>query len=128
MNRARIVIVLVTLTVLTSSLAGTFFTRGVMEYLPFLQAKSGSWTGAYVPPGIVDQRPWQTAATLAALAQSAEEKELARDAERIADHEVDQAFSQSLRQASLEKPNLSAKGLALQHRGTDLQQSVKKDH
>jgi hypothetical protein len=28
-------------------------------------------TGAYVPLGIVDQRPWQTAATLAALAQSA---------------------------------------------------------
>jgi len=57
----------------------------------------------------VDQRPWQTAATLAALAQSSEERELARDAERLADHEIDQAFSQSLRQASLEKPNLSAK-------------------
>ncbi len=127
MNRARIVIVLVTLTVLTATLAGTFLTRGVMEYLPFLQAKSGSWTGAYVPPGIVDQRPWQTAATLAALAQSAEEKELARDAERIADHEVDQAFSQSLRQASLAKPNLSGKALALQQRVADLQQTVKTD-
>jgi hypothetical protein len=98
-----------------------------MAYLPFLQARKGSWTGAYVPPGVVDQRPWQTAATLAALAQSAEERELAREAERLADHEVDQAFSQSLRQASLEKPNLSGKALALQQRVTELQETIKND-
>jgi hypothetical protein len=70
-----------------------------MEYLPFLQAKKGNWTGEYVSHGMVDQRPWQTAATLADMAQSAEERELAREAERLADHEVDQAFSQSLRRA-----------------------------
>jgi len=75
----------------------------------------------------VDQRPWQTAATLAALAQSAEERKIARDAERLADHEVDQAFSQSLRQASLAKPNLTGKALALQQRVTELQQTLKKD-
>src|ERR1700733_5810774 len=107
-------IVLIMLIVLAITLAGAFLTHCVRPYLPFLQPKEGNWTGAYVAHGIVDQRPWQTAATLAALAQSAEERELARDAERIADHEVDQAFAQALRQASLEKPNLSAKGLALQ--------------
>src|ERR1700722_20074497 len=127
MNRTRNVIVLITLTVLTTTLAGTFSTRGVMEYLPFLQPKNGSWTGAYVPPGIVDQRPWQTAATLAALAQSDEEKQLAQEAERLADHEVDQAFSQSLRQASLEKPALSGKALALQQRVAELQQTINND-
>jgi small-conductance mechanosensitive channel len=127
MNRARMVIVLVMLIMLAVTLAGAFLTRGVMAYLPFLQARKGDWTGAYVPPGVVDQRPWQTAATLAALAQSAEEKELAREAERIADHEVDQAFSQSLRQASLEKPNLSGKALALQKRVTELQETIKND-
>jgi len=115
------------LTVLAITLAGVFMTRGVMEYLPFLQARKGSWTGAYVPLGIVDQRPWQTAATLAALAQSAEERKLARDAERLADHEVDQAFSQSLRQASLAKPNLSGKALALQQRVSQLQETIKND-
>src|SRR5713101_10119100 len=62
-----------------------------------------------------------------ALAQSAEERELAREAERLADHEVDQAFSQSLRQASLEKPNLSGKALALQQRVTQLQETIKND-
>jgi small-conductance mechanosensitive channel len=127
MNRSRRVIVLVMLIVLAVTLAGAFMTRGVMEYLPFLQARKGSWTGAYVALGVVDQRPWQTAATLAALAQSAEERKLARDAERLADHEVDQAFSQSLRQASLAKPNLSGKALALQQRVTELQQTIKND-
>jgi small-conductance mechanosensitive channel len=127
LNRARVVILLIMLIVLAITLAGAFLTRGVMAYLPFLQARKGEWTGAYVPRGVVDQRPWQTAATLAALAQSAEERELARDAERLADHEVDQAFSQSLRQASLEKPNLSGKALALQQRITDLQETVKND-
>ena len=80
MNRARMVIVLILLIVLAITLAGAFLTRGVMTYLPFLQARKGNWTGAYVPRGLVDQRPWQTAATLAVLAESAEEKELARDA------------------------------------------------
>src|SRR5882672_1895419 len=127
MNRARLVIMLIMLIVLAVTLAGAFLTRGVMAYLPFLQARKGSWTGVYVPPGVVDQRPWQTAATLAALAQSAEERELAREAERLADHEIDQAFSQSLRQASLEKPNLSAKALALQQRVTELQETVNND-
>ena len=127
MNRTRIVTVLIILIVLVAALAGAFLTRGVMSYLPFLQAKKGNWTGAYVPLGIVDQRPWQTATTLAALAQSAEETELAREAERLAGHEVDQAFSQSLRQASLDRPKLSRKALELQQRITDLEKMIKSD-
>jgi hypothetical protein len=127
MNRARMVILLMLLVLLAITLEGAFLTRGVMTYLPFLQARTGNWTGAYVPHGVVDQRPWQTAATLAALAQSAEENELAREAERLADHEVDQAFSQSLRQASLSKPNLSGKALALQQRVDELEETIKND-
>lgn len=127
MTRARKLTIAILLAVLSAALAGTFLTRGVMEYLPFLQAKKGNWTGEYVSRGIVDQRPWQTAATLAGMAQSAEEREFAREAERLADHEVDQAFSQSLRQASLEKPKLTGKALALQQRVTDLQATLKSD-
>jgi small-conductance mechanosensitive channel len=126
-SRSRRVIVLIMLCVLAVTVAGVYMTRGVMAYLPFLQARKGSWTGAYVPPGIVDQRPWQTAATLAALAQSSEEKRLARDAERLADHEVDQAFAQSLRQASLAQPTLSEKALILQKRVKELQETVRQD-
>ena len=127
MNRTRILTALIILAALVIALKGAFMTRGVMAYLPFLQAKKGNWTGAYVPLGIVDQRPWQTAATLAALAQSAEEKELAREAERLADHQVDQAFSQSLRQVSLDKPKLSSKALALQQRIAELEKTIKSD-
>jgi len=127
MTRVRKVTIAILLVVLSTALAGTFLTRGVMEYLPFLQAKKGNWTGEYVSHGIVDQRPWQTAATLADMAQSAEEREFAREAERLADHEVDQAFSQSLRQASLEKPKLGGKALALQQRVTELQTIVMSD-
>jgi small-conductance mechanosensitive channel len=127
MNRARLVIVLLILIVLAGALAGAFLTRGVMADLPFLHARKGDWTGAYVAPGVVDQRPWQTAATLAALAQSAEERKIAREAERLADHEVDQAFSQSLRQASVDKPTLSSKAMALQQRVAELQETIKND-
>jgi hypothetical protein len=127
MNRYRRVIVLILLIVLIAALTGAFMTNGVMAYLPFLQARKGNWTGAYVPLGMVDQRPWQTAATLAPLAQSAEEKKLGREAERLADHEVDQAFSQSLRQAALAKPTLSGKALALQQRVNELQETIRSD-
>jgi len=115
------------LSVLAATSAGVFLTRGVMAYLPFLQARKGNWAGEYVARGVVDQRPWQTAAALSALAQSAEEKEFAREAERLADHEVDQAFSQSLRQASLEKPQLTGRALELQQRVTRLQETIKSD-
>jgi hypothetical protein len=127
MNRARKVAIVILLIVLAIASGALFFTRGVMEYLPFLQAKKGNWTGDYVARGVVDQRPWQTAATLAALAQSAEEKEFAREAERLADHTVDQAFSQSLQQASLEKPQLNEKALELQRRVNKLQETVRND-
>lgn len=46
MNRSRGVIVLILLIVLAITLAGAFMTRGVMEYLPFLQPKKGNWSGA----------------------------------------------------------------------------------
>lgn len=127
MTRARKLAIAIFLVVLGITLTGSFMTRGVMEYLPFLQAQKGNWTGEYVSHGIVDQRPWQTAATLAGMAQSAEERELAREAERLADHEVDQAFSQSLRQASLAKPKLTGRALALQQRVTELEATVKGD-
>jgi small-conductance mechanosensitive channel len=98
-----------------------------MEHLPFLHGQKTGWGGTVVPRGIVDQRPWQTSATLAALAESAEEREFAREAERLADHEVDQAFAQSLRQANSETRELKGESLVLQQRVTELQQTIKED-
>ena len=127
MTRARKIAVAVSLALLTLGLIGSFVTQGVMEHLPFLHGQKAGWSDVVIPHGIVDQRPWQTAATLATLAVSTEERELAREAERLADHEVDQAFSQSLRQASLETRELKGEALALQQRVTELQQTVTED-
>ncbi|HMH13160.1 MAG TPA: hypothetical protein VK578_08640 [Edaphobacter sp.] len=47
--------------------------------------------------------------------------------ERLADYEVDQAFAQSLRQATAETKELKGDTLKLQHRVIGLQQTVKED-
>jgi small-conductance mechanosensitive channel len=127
MSHVRKVGIVVATAVLVLCLVGAFMTRGVMEHLPFLHGQPSGWSGVPIRHGIVDQRPWQTAQTLAALAESAEERELAREAERLADHEVDQAFAQSLRQASAEPRELKGEALALQKRVADLQVTVKED-
>jgi len=78
---------------------------------------------------VVDLRPWQTAETLAALAVTAEEKDSARDAQRLADHDVDQAFAVALRQANLraEHRTLTTDTLPLSQRVQQLQQVVTQD-
>jgi small-conductance mechanosensitive channel len=127
MNRAHKIAAGLSLGVLILCVVGLFTTQGVMEHLPFLHSQKAGWNAAPPSYGIVDQRPWQTAKTLAALAVSAEELAYAREAERLADHEVDQNFAQSLRQASAETRDLTGAGLALQQRVTQLQQTVKED-
>lgn len=127
MNRGHKITAAVSLAVVVLCLVGSFMTRGVMEHLPFLHGQGKGWNAVPRPTGIVDQRPWTTAKTLAPLAVSAEELEYAREAGRLADHEVDQAFAQSLRQASAETRELTGEALALQQRVTELQQTVKED-
>jgi small-conductance mechanosensitive channel len=127
MSHVRKVGIGVAAAVLVLCVVGAFMTRGVMEHLPFLHGQRSGWSGVPIRHGIVDQRPWQTAQTLAEQAVSAEERELAREAERLADHEVDQAFAQSLRQASAEPRELKGEALALQKRVADLQATVKDD-
>jgi small-conductance mechanosensitive channel len=127
MNRAHKIAVAVSLAVLLLCLLGSFMTRGVMENLPFLHVQKAGWNAIPRPYGIVDQRPWSTTRTLTALAASAEELQLAREAERLADHEVDQNFAQSLRQASAETRDLTGEALTLQQRVTELQQTVAED-
>jgi small-conductance mechanosensitive channel len=78
-------------------------------------------------PGLVDQRPWQTVAALAPLAVSAEEKADALEAERLADHEVDQAFAMALRQADMQTRVLTGPALELQQKVNALSDTVKED-
>jgi small-conductance mechanosensitive channel len=104
-------------------------TRGAMENLSFLRQKRGGSGFGMGKKALVDVSPWQTAQALAALAVTSEEIERARDAERLADHEVDQAFASALRQARLQAEHLQLTGdaLALSKRVTQLQELVAQD-
>jgi len=109
---------------LLAALLGLFLTRGSMANLPSLRNRSGARNSI---DSLVDQSPWQTVEALAPLAVSADEKRLARQAERLADHEVDQAFAQSLRQASVDTHALTGNALVIQQKVTALQTVVKDD-
>jgi small-conductance mechanosensitive channel len=104
-------------------LVAAYWTRGAMAHMPFLQQGSSPGTAG----NLVDQRPWQTIESLAPLAVSAEEQSLAREAERLADHEVDQAFAFALRRAALQTRVLTGDALAMQQKITQLQALVKED-
>jgi small-conductance mechanosensitive channel len=97
-----------------------------MMHLP---GRAQGRTSAGARKTIVDLSPWQTAQALAALAVTAEENQYARDAERLADHEVDQAFAAALRQATIQAQNrkLTGDALALSKRIDQLQQLVNQD-
>jgi small-conductance mechanosensitive channel len=58
---------------------------------------------------LVDERPLPTARGLASLAITAEEQRLAQEAVRIADHEVDLAFADELRQAAEQRSDQDPK-------------------
>jgi small-conductance mechanosensitive channel len=123
MTKRRMVIVGIPAAVLVVCTVATFLTRGAMENLPFLHRRDVATAGS----GLVDQRPWQTVAALAPLATSAEERQLAREAERLADHEVDQAFAMALRQTAMESRVLTGAALVLQTRMNGLGELVKED-
>ena len=65
---------------------------------------------------VVDQTPLKIAQQLAPLATLPGEKELAAEAIRLTDHEVDIAFTAALRDAALHPPALSAEAKEIQAR------------
>src|ERR1700677_794591 len=104
-------------------LTAVWWTRGAMTHMPFLRGKGGAAT----QNTLVDQRPWQTIESLAPLAVSAEEQSFAREAERLADHDVDQAFALALREAALQSRTLTGDALTAQQKVAQLQALVKED-
>ncbi len=127
MNRAQKIAAAVSLAVLVLCLLGSFLIRGVLKNVPFLHGQEADWRLDSRPDEIVDQRPWSTAKTLTTLAASAEELQLGREAEQLADHEVNQNFAESLRQAGAETRELTGEASTLQQRVTELQQTVEKE-
>ncbi len=124
--KPRLISLLVLGALLILCLVFAWTTRDAMRNLPSVtnRLKRG---GAAQP--LVDQTPWQTASALAPLAVSAEEIQYAREAERLADHSVDQAFASALLEAALKAQHrtLTGQALALSRKVTQLQQAVAQD-
>jgi small-conductance mechanosensitive channel len=68
------------------------------------QRSGGAGSAPATRPRLVDMRPLLTARRLAALVTTPEEQELARQAERLADHSVDLAFAEAMRQVMDDQP------------------------
>lgn len=102
-------------------------TNDVMGNLPFLKQAARKVAPTGEQKMLVDETPWKTAQELAALAVTQEERVYARQAERLADQEVDQAFATALRQASLEQRRLTGAALDLQAKVTQMDGVVKSD-
>ncbi len=127
MNRARLITLVVLVAIFVLCIAFSWTTRDAMSNLPFLGAYKRALSRFGTEKTIVDQSPLQTSQALAALAVSTEERQYAREAERLADHEVDQAFASALRQANMQRPVLSPEAQAIAEKTAQLQDTVKAD-
>src|SRR5229473_1284306 len=76
---------------------------------------------------LVDQSPLKTAQQLAQLATSPEERPLAEEALRLADHEVDLAFAAALRDAAENPPELSPEAKEIEVRLQKAQKLLQRD-
>ncbi|HKO11234.1 MAG TPA: mechanosensitive ion channel domain-containing protein [Acidobacteriaceae bacterium] len=122
-SRTRYVLIAALSSTLILCLIISWTTRGVVSNAAGLhQANADGST-------IVDVGPWETAQALSSLAVTAEEQDYARQAEHLADHDVDQAFAAALRSAQLQMRHapLSGKTLAIQQRIAQLKQEVLQD-
>jgi small-conductance mechanosensitive channel len=124
-GRTRLIVLSSLAVLLVLCIVLLWTTSGAMSFLK----NNGGAVSKGAQQSLVDQQPWQTAQALAPLAVTAEEKEYARDAERLADHEVDQAFAAALRQARLEtqRRTLTGDALALSQKVTQLEQLKQQD-
>jgi small-conductance mechanosensitive channel len=129
LGSTRLVILFALLMALAACLVFAWLTRGAMANFSFLNNQRTGIGASASKKTIVDLSPWQTAEALAPLAVTAEEKEFAHDAQRLADHDVDRAFASALRQAMLQAQHttLSGDALALSQKVAQLQQLIKQD-
>ena len=125
LDKTRLALFITLLALLTVCVIFLWATRGAMNVL---HGKGGASNSAG-ESSLVDLHPWQTAQALAPLAVSSEENGYAREAERLADHEVDQAFAAALRRARLatQRRTLTGDALVLSQKVTQLEQLAKQD-
>src|SRR5215469_16287720 len=118
---------IVLLLLMAAAVLGLFWTRELPQ--PEEAAGPGKKPVAVKVPAraLVDQRPLQTARRMAAAAAMPEEQVLAHEAEKVADHEVDLSFFDSLRTAQENPPPLSPEAKQIADRKAKAAQTVKDD-
>jgi len=79
------------------------------------------------PLPLVDERPLRTARSLSTLADTAEEQQILHDALKVGDHEVDLAFSDALRRATDNPPQLTEESKQLLARKSQAAAAVSAD-
>lgn len=125
------IIPIVLLLLLAAAIVGIVWTRELPAANEDATATTGKGLlGRKAPPtrrGLVDQRPLLTAKRMAALAGTPEEKTLAHEAEKTADHEVDLAFYDALRSAEENPPKLSPEAKQIEERKNKAEQALKDD-
>ena len=114
-------VVLVVLVI--GTVVGLFLTSGGQSVLPSRASRNGSQQ----PAAVVDQKPLQTARKLSALAATPEERDLAHEALRVADYEVDLAFADALREAREHPPEPTPEQRDLMVRNFKAESVVKTD-
>jgi small-conductance mechanosensitive channel len=114
-------IIICLLVLIGAGVTGLIFTRDQGETVAS-SPKNGTHRIQYV-----DQSPLRTARTLAAAASGRDEQRLAREALRLADHEVDLAFAVALRQAAQERTDASPQVRTLYDRVKKTEAVVKAD-
>lgn len=92
---------------------------------PPSRGKGNNPAAAQAP--LVDQWPLKTAQQLAQLATSPEERPLAQEALRLADHEVDLAFAAALRDAVENPPELTVEAKEIEARLQKAQKLLQRD-
>jgi small-conductance mechanosensitive channel len=125
LSRGRLISLFVLSGLLVVCVAFSWITRDAMAHLPFLKGQQSQRGSGQTT--VVDLHSWQIAQALAPLAVSKEEEEYAHEAERLADHEVNQVFATSLRQASTQRLSPTGEALELSQKVAQLQQAVKED-
>jgi small-conductance mechanosensitive channel len=126
LGRGRLFFLLVLSALLAACLFFLWMTRDAMAHLSFLRNQPGTPV-AKRDANIVDLRPWQIIQALAPLAVTSEELEFAHEAERLADHDVNQAFAAALREASQQRPAVSGEAKELAQKVARLQRTLQED-
>jgi small-conductance mechanosensitive channel len=127
LGRGRFVVLILLFALLALCVAFLWMTRGAMAHLSFLRGQNGQTAALSGPSGVVDVHPWQVARALAPLAVSSEELEFAHEAERLSDHDANQAFAAALRQASAAHPAPTGEAIELSQKVSQLQEMTKED-